>query len=128
MKRTVPKKDGQLAGWGLLTLSSQADSLEMAGRLLHLHLNGSLRTLGYMICRIGRICRIPIVFFIISSKKKPWGEENFRSDFFPPGAPDAAGVPTIPTSNVSVLPPPLETEIKDETGDVVGGCWWRLER
>jgi len=27
------------------------------------------------------------------------------------GAPDAAGVPTIP-SNVSVLPPPLETEIK----------------
>ena len=28
------------------------------------------------------------------------------------GAPDAAGVPTIPIPNGSVLPPPLETEIK----------------
>ena len=79
--------------------------------------------------RIGRICRIPIVFFIISSKKKtPWGED-FPIGFFPPGAPDAAGVPTIP-SNVSVLPPPLETEIKAKRVmwlvDV--GCWWRLER
>ena len=74
-----------------------------------------------MICRIGRICRIPIVFFIISSKKKHWGED-FPIGFPPPGAPDAAGVPTIPSNgSVLPLPPPLETEIKDP------GVMWLVE-